>query len=76
MRVLVMGAGGMGGFLGARMAQAGHGVTLVARGSHLEAIKRDGLTIRMDEGDEQRADLVAVRYPLSLIHISEPTRPY
>ena len=63
MRVLVMGAGGMGGFLGARMAQAGHDVTLVARGTHLEVIQRDGLTIRMDEGGKQLADLVAVRYP-------------
>ena len=61
MRVLVMGAGGMGGFLGARMAQAGHDVTLVVRGAHFEVIQRDGLTIRMDEGDD--------RYQIGRAHV-------
>jgi 2-dehydropantoate 2-reductase len=45
MRVAVIGAGGIGGYYGARLALAGHDVTFVARGAHLDAIRRDGLRI-------------------------------
>lgn len=45
MNVLVMGAGGVGGYFGALLARAGHDVTVVARGPHLDAIKRDGLRV-------------------------------
>ncbi len=45
MRVLVMGAGAVGGYYGALLAQRGHAVTFVARGAHLAAMRRDGLTI-------------------------------
>ena len=45
MRVAVMGAGSLGGFYGGLLARAGHDVTFVARGEHLKAIQRDGLTI-------------------------------
>src|SRR3990167_6287777 len=46
MHIVVMGAGGVGGYFGARLLRAGEQVTLVARGAHLEALRRDGLTIR------------------------------
>jgi len=46
MRVLVVGAGGVGGFFGARLARAGVAVTFLARGPHLDAIQRDGLRVR------------------------------
>lgn len=42
MRVTVMGAGGLGGYFGGLLARAGHEVTFVARGAHLEAIRRQG----------------------------------
>jgi 2-dehydropantoate 2-reductase len=45
-RILVMGAGAVGGFYGAALAGRGHGVTFVARGAHLDAIRTRGLTIR------------------------------
>ena len=45
MRIAVMGAGGIGGFYGALLTRAGHEVILIARGEHLEAIRRDGLTV-------------------------------
>ena len=45
MNVLVMGAGGVGGYFGALLARAGHDVTVVARGPHLDAIKRHGLRV-------------------------------
>ena len=44
MRVVVLGAGGIGGTIGARLHQAGYDVALVARGAHLEAVRRQGLT--------------------------------
>jgi 2-dehydropantoate 2-reductase len=46
MRVLVVGAGGVGGYFGARLARAGVSVTFLARGAHLEAIQRHGLRVR------------------------------
>ena len=45
MKTAIMGAGGVGGFYGGRMAQAGQDVTFLARGEHLEALRTDGLTI-------------------------------
>lgn len=45
MRIAVIGAGGVGGYFGARLALAGNDVTFVARGRHLEAIERDGLRV-------------------------------
>jgi 2-dehydropantoate 2-reductase len=44
-RVCIVGAGAIGGYLGAKLAMAGAAVTLIARGAHLEAIQRDGLAI-------------------------------
>ena len=46
MRILVMGAGGTGGFFGAKLARAGEDVTFVARGAHLAAIREHGLRVR------------------------------
>jgi 2-dehydropantoate 2-reductase len=42
MNVTVMGAGGLGGYFGGLLARAGHRVTFVARGEHLEALRRQG----------------------------------
>ena len=51
MRVAVMGAGGVGGCLGALLARDGNDVSLVARGAHLDAIRANGLRLRRDNGD-------------------------
>lgn len=51
MRIAVMGAGGVGGYFGARLVQAGHDVTFIARGRHLEALKANGLTLKSPLGD-------------------------
>ena len=45
MKILVMGAGAVGGYFGAVFHKAGHEVTLVARGEHLEAIQQRGLRV-------------------------------
>ena len=46
MKIAVMGAGGIGGYIGGRLAAAGGDVTFIARGPHLDALRRDGLHIR------------------------------
>ncbi|HUM16817.1 MAG TPA: 2-dehydropantoate 2-reductase [Candidatus Nitrosotalea sp.] len=51
MRIAVLGAGGIGGYYGGRLAKAGHDVVLLARGAHLEALQRRGLTLRTPEGE-------------------------
>jgi 2-dehydropantoate 2-reductase len=50
MHVVVYGAGAIGGVLGARLHQAGHEVTLVARGEHYDAIAGGGLVLEAPEG--------------------------
>jgi len=51
MRIAVMGAGGVGGYFGARLAQAGNDVAFIARGRHLEALRAKGLSLRSPAGD-------------------------
>ncbi|WP_431773831.1 ketopantoate reductase family protein [Streptomyces cucumeris] len=51
MRIAVVGAGGVGGYFGARLAAAGSDVTFVARGGHLQAIQENGLTVRSPLGE-------------------------
>jgi 2-dehydropantoate 2-reductase len=51
MRSAVFGVGGVGGYFGGRLAQAGHNVTFIARGAHLEAIRRNGLRVESIAGD-------------------------
>ena len=46
MRVAVMGAGGLGGCFGGLLAHAGEDVSLIARGSNLDAIRANGLTVK------------------------------
>jgi 2-dehydropantoate 2-reductase len=50
-KIAVMGAGGLGGYFGARLAQGGHEVHFIARGAHLAAIKAEGLRVRSVRGD-------------------------
>src|SRR5271167_2002288 len=51
MRILVIGAGAVGGYFGARLAQAGRDVTFLMRGKRLEQVRKDGLQIVSPFGD-------------------------
>ena len=51
MRIVMLGAGGVGGYFGALLARAGHDVVLFARGANLAAIRADGIIIRDDKGE-------------------------
>jgi len=46
MKFAILGSGAVGGYFGARLARAGQEVTFIARGAHLEAIRRQGLAVR------------------------------
>jgi len=51
MDIVIYGIGGVGGYFGARLAQAGNNVTFIARGKHLEAIQQKGLQLKSNKGD-------------------------
>lgn len=51
MKIVIFGTGGVGGYFGGRLAQAGQDVTFIARGPHLQAIQKDGLRVDSIGGD-------------------------
>jgi 2-dehydropantoate 2-reductase len=51
MRIAVVGVGGVGGYFGGRLAQTDHDVFFIARGAHLEAIRKNGLKVESDSGN-------------------------
>jgi 2-dehydropantoate 2-reductase len=64
-KIVIAGAGAIGGYIGARLARAGADVVLYARGPHLQAMQQRGLRIRSPEGDfevkpQAAADLRAI----------------
>ena len=66
MRIAILGAGATGGFLGARLAKSGAEVVLIARGPHLQAMRKSGLRLIEAGGEttvpvEATDDLAAIR---------------
>jgi 2-dehydropantoate 2-reductase len=51
MRIAVFGTGGVGGYFGGRLAQAGEEVVCIARGQHLQALRTRGLRVQSVKGD-------------------------
>jgi 2-dehydropantoate 2-reductase len=66
MHILVFGAGGVGGYYGARLVEAGYDVTFVARGRHAEAMTEQGLRVRSARGDAHLPRPRVVADPRSL----------
>lgn len=70
-RFVIMGAGGVGGYLGARLALAGVPVTFIARGAQLRALQSAGLRIRgvetLDVGEVQATDRPADLGPVDVV---------
>lgn len=72
MKLAVYGTGGVGGYFGGRLAQAGADVHLIARGTHLQALQQNGLKVDSVHGDfhvnlpatEEPADIGACDYVL------------
>ncbi len=65
MKICIFGAGAIGGYMGAKLAQAGAEVSLVARGPHLAAMQANGLTL-IEDGQEQRVAVRASDDPAAL----------
>jgi 2-dehydropantoate 2-reductase len=55
MKICIVGAGAIGGYLGAKLALSGNEVTLIARGAHLQAIQKNGLKLIMADGSTHTA---------------------
>lgn len=51
MKIAVMGAGGVGGYFGGLLAKAGNDVSFIARGEHLQAIRKNGLRVVYNAGE-------------------------
>jgi 2-dehydropantoate 2-reductase len=51
MKITIIGAGGVGGYFGGRLAQTGNDVVFIARGAHLEVIQKNGLIVKSTKGD-------------------------
>ena len=60
MRVIILGAGGLGSVFGARLAQQGADVTLVSRPAHVDAINQNGLKISGVNGDSSITNITAI----------------
>ncbi|MCW3788785.1 ketopantoate reductase family protein [Plebeiibacterium sediminum] len=63
MNIAIIGTGGVGGYFGVRLAQAGHKVTFVARGKHGDAIKKSGLNLLSPKGDYVVENAIVVDAP-------------
>lgn len=50
MKIAILGAGGVGSYYGGALARAGHSVSMLARGAHLDALRDRGLEVRTPEG--------------------------
>ena len=59
MRIVIAGAGAIGGYIGARLASVGADVVLYARGAHLQAMKERGLRVISPDGDFEVKPTVA-----------------
>jgi 2-dehydropantoate 2-reductase len=66
MKIAIMGAGGVGGYFGARLAAAGTDVTFIARGAHLDAIRTHGLRVTSANGDVAVAPAQATDDPAAI----------
>jgi 2-dehydropantoate 2-reductase len=66
MRIVVIGAGGVGGGFGAALARAGADVTFVARGKHLDAMRTRGLVVKGDRGETHLIPTQATDDPESI----------
>ena len=68
MKICIFGAGAIGGYMGAKLAQAGADISLVARGPHLAAMQENGLTLIEEDGVKSTVPVNASDNPADLGH--------
>ena len=66
MRIVIVGAGGVGGYFGGRLAEAGADVVFLARGAHLDALRTHGLRILSPRGDAHIPRVQATDNPATI----------
>ena len=66
MRIAMMGSGGIGGYLGARLAAAGEDVVFIARGAHLDELRLNGLHLQSPLGDLHLRNVRATESPAGI----------
>lgn len=66
MRVAIVGAGGVGGYFGGRLVQAGEEVVFIARGAHLQAMQAHGLRVESPLGDVVVSPVQATAKPANV----------
>jgi 2-dehydropantoate 2-reductase len=71
MRVCIVGAGAIGGYLGAKLAQAGAAVTLIARGAHLQAMQNRGLRLRLADGSEAWINQITASQSIETVGVQD-----
>ena len=75
--IIIIGAGAIGTFLGARLHRSGHDVTLVARGERLHALKANGLRLEINGAFEQMSlpatEALGVHQPADLVVLATKT---
>ena len=66
MRIAIMGSGGVGAYVGARLQAAGEDVSFIARGAHLQALRKDGLHIQSPLHPVHLAQVTATDQPADI----------
>ena len=75
MKIAVVGAGAIGGFIGTRLALAGEDVTFMVRGANLDAIRANGFKLVMHDGTGQVARNVKAAQAANAPFIPARARP-
>lgn len=71
MKYIIIGAGGTGGILGFYMTKAGKDVTLIARNAHLEAMKKQGLSVQKNVAQMKQKPYLSVQKVWNLMRQKE-----
>src|SRR5215471_5478406 len=66
MRIAIMGTGAVGAYFGAKLAAAKNEVSFIARGAHLEAMQRHGLSVESPEGDLHLSGVALTSNPVEI----------
>jgi Ketopantoate reductase PanE/ApbA len=81
MRIAVMGAGAVGAYFGAKLSASGHNAAFLARGAHLDALRREGLRVDSPGGNlhiqTRYSRTIPAKSPSSILSFSasSPTIP-
>jgi 2-dehydropantoate 2-reductase len=69
MKIMIMGSGGVGAYYGGLLAKHGNDVTFIARGAHLEALRKNGLQVKSVHGDFSIVPAQATDNPAEVGHV-------